>query len=99
VFSDLAEDPERRRRLGAAARAHLVATAGGDRTARGYEEAIEETLALVLDPRRLAVTRWARAMNEIGVPPEGLDEDFGLSYVRGLSDFVGPKDGRTPGAR
>jgi hypothetical protein len=32
-------------------------------------------------------------MNEIGVTPEGLDEDFGLSYVRGLSDLVGPKDG------
>ncbi|MEX2204323.1 MAG: glycosyltransferase [Actinomycetota bacterium] len=99
VLSDLAEDPERRRRLGAAARAHLDATAGGDRTARGYEEAIEETLALVLDPRRLAVTRWARAMNEIGFAPEGFDEDFGLSYVRGLSDFVGRKGGRTPGGR
>jgi glycosyltransferase involved in cell wall biosynthesis len=99
VFSDLAGDPERRRRLGAAARAHLDVTAGGDRTARGYEEAIEETLALVLDPRRLAVTRWARAMNEIGFAPEGFDEDFGLSYVRGLSDFVAPKGGRTSGGR
>ncbi len=84
AFDRLARDPDLRARIGAAARAHLESTSGGDRTARGYERAIEETLALVLDPRRLALSRWARALNEIGVTSAGLDEDFGLGYVRGL---------------
>jgi glycosyltransferase involved in cell wall biosynthesis len=88
VFTALAGDPERRRRLGERARAHLEATSGGDRTAHGYERAIESTLALVLDPRRLALARWSRALAEIGVTSEGLDEDFGLSYVRGLDDLA-----------
>lgn len=90
AFAGLAADPERRGRLGERARAHLRATSGGDRPARGYERAIEETLALVLDPRRLALSRWARALGEIGVGPEALDEDFGLGYVRGLADFAAP---------
>ena len=93
IFANLAEDPQLRSRLGSAARAHLDATSGGDRTAKGYERAIEETLTLVLDPRRLALARWARSLNEIGVSPEGLGEDFGLSYVRGLADLTG-KGGR-----
>jgi glycosyltransferase involved in cell wall biosynthesis len=93
AVAQLAEDPDRRARMGAAARAHLDATSGGDRTARGYERAIEETLELVLDPRRLALTRWARALNEIGIVPEGLDEGFGLSYVRGLTELA-PTEGR-----
>ncbi len=89
TFANLAEDPQLRSKLGSAARTHLEATSGGDRTAKGYERAIEETLTLVLDPRRLALARWARSLNEIGVSPEGLGEDFGLSYVRGLADLTG----------
>jgi glycosyltransferase involved in cell wall biosynthesis len=92
TLSNLADDPGRRRSIGAAARAHLDATAGGDRTARGYEQAIEQTLDLVLDPRRVALARWARALNEIGLPPQGLDEGFGLGYVRGLSELASPSD-------
>jgi glycosyltransferase involved in cell wall biosynthesis len=88
VFSRLAADPEQRSRLGERARAHLQATAGNDRTAHGYEQAIEQTLSLVLDPRRFALSRWARALNDIGVTSEGLDEEFGLSYVRGLADLA-----------
>ena len=94
AFTRLAEHRDLRERLAATGRAHVEATAGGDRTALGYERAIEETLALVLDPRRLALGRWARALNEIGVTPAGVGEDFGLGYVRGLGDF-GP---RGPGA-
>ena len=93
TFTRLAEDRELRERLGARAREHLETTAGGDRTARGYERAIEQTLALGADPRRMALARWARALNEIGVSPAGLDEDFGLSYVRGLSELApGPHE-------
>jgi glycosyltransferase involved in cell wall biosynthesis len=88
VFAGLAVDRDRRTRLGERARAHLHATAGGDRTAQGYERAIESTLALALDPRRLALTRWARALSEIGVTNDMLEEDFGLGYVRGLDDLA-----------
>jgi glycosyltransferase involved in cell wall biosynthesis len=88
AFSRLATDPESRSRLGERAKEHLQATAGNDRTAHGYEHAIEQTLSLVLDPRRFALTRWARALNDIGVTSEGLDEEFGLGYVRGLADLA-----------
>jgi hypothetical protein len=88
VFTRLAADRDQRARLGERARAHLEGTAGGDRTARGYERAIESTLALVLDPRRLALARWAHALSEIGVTSDMLDEEFGLSYARGLDDLA-----------
>jgi glycosyltransferase involved in cell wall biosynthesis len=84
VLDDLGDDRGRRDALGERARAHVHATAGGDRTARAYERAIEETIALALDPRRLALARWARALNEIGISDDGLDEGFGLDYARGL---------------
>jgi hypothetical protein len=32
----------------------------------------------------LALARWARALNEIGISDDGLDEGFGLDYARGL---------------
>jgi glycosyltransferase involved in cell wall biosynthesis len=88
VFAELAADRDRRARLGELARAHLEATTRGDRTAQGYERAIESSLALALDPRRLALARWARALSEIGVTSDMLEEDFGLSYVRGLDDLA-----------
>lgn len=97
AFAALAVDPGRRARLGERARTHLESTAGRDRSARGYERAIEATLGLVLDPRRFALARWARALNEIGVSAEGLDEDFGLGYVRGLADLA-PAGRPHPGA-
>lgn len=97
VFSRLTADPGSRTRMGERAKAHLDATAGNDRTAHGYERAIEQTLSVVRDPRRFALARWARALNDIGVTSEGLDEEFGLSYVRGLADFAPatPGDART----
>lgn len=88
AFTRLAADRDQRARLGERARVHLEGTAGGDRTARGYERAIESTLALALDPRRLALARWARALSQIGVTSDMLEEDFGLSYVRGLDDLA-----------
>ena len=99
TLRDLADHPEARARIGAAARDHVVSTASLERTAAGYEEAIEFTLRLVQDPRRLALTRWAQALNDIGITPEGLDEDYGLSYVRALAEIeagAGARSG-TPG--
>ena len=50
-------------------------------------QAIEFALRLVQDPRRLALTRWAQALNDIGITAEGLDDDYGLSYVRALAEI------------
>jgi glycosyltransferase involved in cell wall biosynthesis len=87
VLSGLADRPEARARIGEAARRHVETTASLERTAAGYEEAIEFALRLVQDPRRLALTRWAQALNDLGITPEGLDEDYGLSYVRALAEI------------
>ena len=87
VLSGLADRPEERTRIGEAARRHVETTANLERTAAGYERAIEFALRLVQDPRRLALTRWAQALNDIGITPEGLDEDYGLSYVRALAEI------------
>jgi glycosyltransferase involved in cell wall biosynthesis len=87
TLRDLAERPDARARIGGAARDHVMSTASLEHTAAGYEEAIEFALRLVQDPRRLALTRWAQALNDIGIAPEGLDEDYGLSYVRALAEI------------
>ena len=87
TLRDLAEHSEARTRIGAAARDHVTGAASLKHTAAGYEEAIEFALRLVQDPRRLALTRWAQALNDIGITPEGLDEDYGLSYVRALAEI------------
>lgn len=88
VILRLGADLDWRHRIGERARAHLQDMSGGDRIALAYERAIEQTLALVLDPRRLALARWARALCEIGVTTDALDQDSGLSYVRGLEDLA-----------
>jgi glycosyltransferase involved in cell wall biosynthesis len=87
VLTGLADRPEARARIGEAARRHVETTASLERTAAGYEEAIEFALRLVQDPRRLALTRWAQALNDLGITPEGLDEEYGLSYVRALAEI------------
>ncbi len=92
VLSGLADRPEARVRIGEAARRHVETTASLERTASGYEEAIEFALRLVADPRRLALTRWAQALNDLGIGPEGLDEDYGLSYVRALAEIEAHAD-------
>jgi glycosyltransferase involved in cell wall biosynthesis len=100
VLSSLADRPEARGRIGEAARHHVETTASLGQTAAGYEEAIEFALRLVQDPRRLALTRWAQALNDLGITPEGLDEDYGLSYVRALAEIeahAGPSRSGTSG--
>jgi glycosyltransferase involved in cell wall biosynthesis len=88
VLGALAADPERRARLSARARALAAERFTLEATARGYERAIERTLALALDPARLALPRWARALNEIGLREEHVREGFGVSYVRGLQELA-----------
>ncbi len=88
VLRALTDDPARRARLSDRARALAAERYTIERTARGYERAIESTLALALDPVRLALPRWARALKEIGVRDEHVGEEFGVSYVRGLQELA-----------
>jgi glycosyltransferase involved in cell wall biosynthesis len=88
VLRELAADAGRRARLGERARALAAERYTIERTARGYERAIEATLALALDPTRLALPRWARVLKEIGVRDEHVAEGFGVSYVRGIEELA-----------
>lgn len=84
---ELADDPERRARIGAAAKAHMAAIRDGDATARGYEEAIVATRTLVADPSRVILTRWAESLAAVGVDEALVEEGYGISYVRALESF------------
>jgi len=88
VLGELAGDADRRTELGARARALAGSRYSLEVTARGYERAIERTLALALDPVRLALPRWARALNDVGVSQDDVDEGIGVSYVRGLQELA-----------
>jgi glycosyltransferase involved in cell wall biosynthesis len=84
----LLEDPERRRRVGDAAAAHVRGQVETEATAHGYAEALLATRALVLDPARLVLARWARSLAEIGVDDDLVAEGFGASYARALESFT-----------
>ena len=90
VIGGLLDDPGRLERMGAAARAHMEALAREDRTARVYAEAIDGTLALLADPRRRALSRWAGALADLGVTEEHLRTGYGVSYAHALDEFTGP---------
>jgi glycosyltransferase involved in cell wall biosynthesis len=88
VLARLAERPAERARLSQRARSLSAEAYTLEATAHGYEHAMEETLALALDPVRLPLPRWARVLKEIGVRPEHVREGVGLSYVRGLEELA-----------
>jgi glycosyltransferase involved in cell wall biosynthesis len=94
VLGALVGDPARRRRLSERATALAAERYTLEETARGYERAIERTLALALDPARLALPRWARALNDLGTREEHVREGFGVSYVRGLQELAAALPGR-----
>jgi glycosyltransferase involved in cell wall biosynthesis len=82
------EDPDHLARVGEAARAHMQALDRSERTAHAYAEAIEGTLALLVDPSRRALSRWAGALADLGVTEEHLREGYGTSYGRALEGFA-----------
>jgi len=84
----LVGDPDLRARMGERARAHMTELARGDRTARVYAEAIEGTLALLADPTRRALARWAGALTDLGVTEEHLARGYGVPYARALDEFT-----------
>ena len=84
----LVDHPDLRARMGERARAHMTELARGDRTARVYAEAIEGTLALLADPTRRALARWAGALADLGVTEEHLARGYGVPYARALDEFT-----------
>lgn len=86
----LLEDEPLRSRLGQAARAHVAELARTDATARVYAAAIEGTLALLADPTRRALARWAGALVDLGVTEADLERGYGASYARALAELAPP---------
>jgi glycosyltransferase involved in cell wall biosynthesis len=90
AIATLADDPERRVRIGAAARDHMLRLEATEGTARGYASAILETLAIVEDPVAGAMRRWADALADLGVAEPELARGYGLEYARALESFTHP---------
>ena len=65
-------------------------------TARAYASAIEATLALVADPARRALARWAGALADLGVTEADLREGAGSAYARALDELVAYPAAGTP---
>jgi len=84
---ELRDDPERRARIGEAARAHMAALRDSDATAKAYEQAILATRDIVLDPARAVLARWAGSLAAVGVDDTLVGEGYGVSYARALESF------------
>jgi hypothetical protein len=82
------DDPDHRARVGEAARAHMRELDRSERTARVYADAIDGALALLVDPTRRALSRWAGALADLGVTEEDLRAGYGASYARALEGFA-----------
>ncbi|HWL90313.1 MAG TPA: hypothetical protein VNP90_03015, partial [Actinomycetota bacterium] len=86
-IGELRDDPERRARIGDAARAHMAELRDSDATANGYEEAILSTRDVVLDPTSAVMARWAASLAAVGVDEALAEEGYGVSYARALESF------------
>jgi glycosyltransferase involved in cell wall biosynthesis len=85
----LLEDDARRAGIGEAAAWHVTQLRERDATARGYEHAIERTLALVRDPTRKAMSIWGKSLVDVGITEDMVAEGFGMEYARALQGFSG----------
>lgn len=84
----LLEDEGRREAIGRAAREHVAELGRTEATARVYAAAIDGTLALLADPTRRALARWAGALADLGVTEDALERGYGASYARALAELV-----------
>jgi glycosyltransferase involved in cell wall biosynthesis len=90
ALRELFADDGRRARMGAAARAHMVSLASSEATARGYETAIEATLALAGDPAHAALGMWAKSLADMGVDETAVSSGIGVAYARAF-DALGSR--------
>jgi hypothetical protein len=97
AIGDLAHDDERRARMGAAARAHVEELRTTEATARGYETAIEATLALAGDPGHAALGMWAKSLADLGVDEAVVRAGIGVEYARAFDAFRSPSEHRGSG--
>jgi glycosyltransferase involved in cell wall biosynthesis len=84
VIDELAFDAALRHGIRERARAFAAVELAPAATARVYETAIEETLAVRDDPYRRALARWASALSGMGVDPSDVNLGFGVRYAEGL---------------
>lgn len=83
----LRDDDALRTSVGAAAAAYIEHLRVSEATARGYEHAIIETLALVRDPARKAMATWGKSLVDAGITEEMVGEGYGMDYARALASF------------
>ncbi|MEX0650608.1 MAG: hypothetical protein WD186_01095, partial [Actinomycetota bacterium] len=81
------DDDALRTSVGAAAAAYIEHLRVSEATARGYEHAIIETLALVRDPARKAMATWGKSLVDAGITEEMVGEGYGMDYARALASF------------
>jgi len=87
VLARLRDDAALRSQLGAAAARHAEHLRTREATARGYERAITETLALVRDPGRKAMAIWGKSLVDAGITEDMVAQGFGMEYARALRSF------------
>lgn len=63
------------------------------RDSRGYVEAVEATLRLVLDPAEWTLARWTAALTAVGVTAAWLREGYGVRYVEALEEIRAARAG------
>jgi glycosyltransferase involved in cell wall biosynthesis len=85
----LLDDDELRLRMGTSAAAHSRELRESEATARGYELAIERTLALVRDPARKAMAIWGKSLVDVGISESMVGQGYGMEYARALESFKG----------
>lgn len=70
-----------------AGRAAAVARGRDAEAGVSHGRAVEETLALVEDPRRAPLSRWASALLDVGMDEASASRGFGLRYVEAVEEF------------
>lgn len=86
----LVADPSLRRDIGEGARRHMARLRREQATARGYEAAVEHTLAVLRDPKEAAVGRWAGALADMGATPQSVRRGLGAEYLDALEEIGSP---------
>jgi len=88
AIRELLEDPERRSRMGEAAKRHVNRLGETEAVAHAYAGAIDATLRIATDPAEAVGASWARRLAELGVTEEQVRAGYGVEYVRALRDVT-----------